>query len=140
MTLCVTCEDGGGGGGGGSSVSSGVDNIHIYCILWPCACLTRRYHIQEHKLHLHCQKTLNLRIKIYNWLKTHKTNLHISYCTNLHVVVFLGFRDKPRMYYSLAGLLYRPILTFQVRPPDASAPADASRTLVAEVGTLWAGK
>jgi hypothetical protein len=52
------------------------------------------------------------------------------------VVVFLGFRDKPRMYYSLAGLLYRPIWTFQVRPLDASAPADVSRTPVAEVGTL----
>jgi hypothetical protein len=44
------------------------------------------------------------------------------------IIVFLGFRDKPRMYYSLAGLLYRPIWTFQVRPPDASAPADVSRT------------
>jgi hypothetical protein len=55
-------------------------------------------------------------------------------------VVFLGFRDKPRMYYSLAGLLYRSIWTFQVRPPDASTPADASRTPVAEVETLWAGK
>jgi hypothetical protein len=56
------------------------------------------------------------------------------------VVVFLGFRDKPRMYYSRAGLLYRPILTFQVRPLDASTPADVSRTPVAEVGTLWARK
>jgi hypothetical protein len=46
----------------------------------------------------------------------------------LAVVVFLGFRDKPRMHYSLAGLLYRPIWTFQVRTPDASAPADVSRT------------
>jgi hypothetical protein len=44
------------------------------------------------------------------------------------VVVFLGFRDKPRMSYSLAGLLYRPIWTFQVRPPNASAPADVFRT------------
>jgi hypothetical protein len=44
------------------------------------------------------------------------------------VVVFLGFRDKPRMYYSLAGLLYCPIWTFQVGPLDASAPADVSRT------------
>jgi hypothetical protein len=55
-------------------------------------------------------------------------------------VVFLGFRDKPRMNYRLDGLLYRPIWTFQVRPPDASTLAEASRTLVAEVGTLWAGK
>jgi hypothetical protein len=44
------------------------------------------------------------------------------------VVVFLGFLDKPRMYYNLAGLLYRPIWTFQVGPPDASTPADVSRT------------
>jgi hypothetical protein len=49
------------------------------------------------------------------------------------VVVFLGFRDKPRMYYSLAGLLYRPIWTFQVRPLDAYTPADASRTPVAKL-------
>jgi hypothetical protein len=48
-------------------------------------------------------------------------------CQTLVVVCF-GFRDKPRMYYSLAGLLYRPIWTFQVGPPDASAPADVSRT------------
>jgi hypothetical protein len=56
------------------------------------------------------------------------------------VVVFLGFRDKPWMYYSLAGLLYGLIWTFQIQPQDASAPADASRTPVAEVGTLWARK
>jgi hypothetical protein len=61
------------------------------------------------------------------------------------VVVFLGFRDKPRTYHSVAGLLYRPIWTFQVRPLNASAPADVSRTPclrtpVAEAGTLWVGK
>jgi hypothetical protein len=50
------------------------------------------------------------------------------YLLMLDVVVFLGFRDKPRRYYSLAGLLYRPIWMFQFRPLDASAPADVSRT------------
>jgi hypothetical protein len=55
------------------------------------------------------------------------------------VVVFLGFRGKPRMYCSLAGLLYRPIWTFQLWRLDASAPADAPRTPVAEVGTYGRG-
>jgi hypothetical protein len=52
----------------------------------------------------------------------------LKWCLVVVIVVFLGFRDKPRMYYSLAGLLYRPIWTFQVGPPDASAPVDVSRT------------
>jgi hypothetical protein len=34
-----------------------------------------------------------------------------------------------------AGLLYRPLWTFQLWSPDAPAPTDAFRTLVAEVGT-----
>jgi hypothetical protein len=34
-----------------------------------------------------------------------------------------------------AGLLYRPLWTFQLWPPDAPAPTDAFRTLAAEVGT-----
>jgi hypothetical protein len=42
--------------------------------------------------------------------------------------VSLGVRGKPRMYYSLAGLLYRPLWTFQLWPLDDSAPTDASRT------------
>jgi hypothetical protein len=32
------------------------------------------------------------------------------------VVVTMGFRGKPRMYLSLAGFLYRPLWTFQLRP------------------------
>jgi hypothetical protein len=62
----------------------------------------------------------------------------------------MGVRGKPRMYLSLVGFLYLPLWTFQLWPPDASAPTDASRTLpsaptdasrtlAAEVGTLWAG-
>jgi hypothetical protein len=47
-------------------------------------------------------------------------------CQNLVLFVSMGVRGKPRMY-----LLW----TFQLWPPDASAPTDASRTLVAEVGT-----
>jgi hypothetical protein len=47
----------------------------------------------------------------------------------------MGVRGKPQMYVSLAGFLYRPLWTFQLWPPDASAPTDASRTLAAEVGT-----
>jgi hypothetical protein len=37
-----------------------------------------------------------------------------------------------------AGLLYRPLWTFQLWPPEAPAATDAFRTLAAEVGTLWA--
>jgi hypothetical protein len=33
------------------------------------------------------------------------------------------------MYLSLPGFLYRPLWTFQLWPPDASEPTDASRTL-----------
>jgi hypothetical protein len=39
----------------------------------------------------------------------------------------------------LAGFLYRPFWTFQLWPPDASAPTDAFRTLAAEVGTYGRG-
>jgi hypothetical protein len=47
----------------------------------------------------------------------------------------MGVRGKPRMYYSLAGFLYRPLWAFQLWPPDARAPIDAFRTPAAEVGT-----
>jgi hypothetical protein len=50
----------------------------------------------------------------------------------------MGVRGKPRMYISLAGFLYPQLWTFQLWPPDAPAPTDASRILAAEVGTLWA--
>jgi hypothetical protein len=38
-----------------------------------------------------------------------------------------------------AGLLYRPLWTFQLLPPDAPAPTDEFRTLAAEVGTYGRG-
>jgi hypothetical protein len=53
--------------------------------------------------------------------------------------VSMGVRGKPRMYYSLAGFLYCPLWTFQLWPPDACAPTDASRNLAAEVGTYGRG-
>jgi hypothetical protein len=56
----------------------------------------------------------------------------------LCLFVSMGVRGKPRIYLSLVGFLYRPLWTFQLWPPDASAPTDASRTLAAEVET-WAG-
>jgi hypothetical protein len=54
--------------------------------------------------------------------------------------VSMGVRGKPRMYCSLTGLLYRPLWTFQLWPPDATAPTDAFRTLAAEVGTYGRGR
>jgi hypothetical protein len=51
----------------------------------------------------------------------------------------MGFRGKPRMYFSLAGLLYHPLCTFQLRPPHAPAPTNAFRTPAEEVGTYGRG-
>jgi hypothetical protein len=51
----------------------------------------------------------------------------------------MGFRGKPRMYFSLADFLYRPLWTFQLWPLDAHAPTDASRTPAAEGGTYGRG-
>jgi hypothetical protein len=62
-----------------------------------------------------------------------------NHCYLVCLFVSMAVRGKPRMYLSLAGFLYRPLWTFQLWPPDASAPTDASGTLAAEVGTLWAG-
>jgi hypothetical protein len=59
--------------------------------------------------------------------------------TFVYMFVSMGVRGKPPMYLSLAGLLYHPLWTFQLWPPDASAPTDASRTLAAEVGTYGRG-
>jgi hypothetical protein len=50
------------------------------------------------------------------------------------VVVSMGFRDKPRMYFSLAGFLYRPLWTFQLWPLDASAPTALRRRKVELMG------
>jgi hypothetical protein len=67
--------------------------------------------------------------------------LYFTIRLGLFVCVFvsMGVRGKPRIYLSLAGFLYHLFWTFQLWPPDASAPTDASRTLAAEVGNLWAG-
>jgi hypothetical protein len=64
--------------------------------------------------------------------------IHVRY---LFVCLFvsMGVRGNPRMYLSLAGFLYRPLWTFQLWQPDASAPTDAFRTLAAEVGTYGRG-
>jgi hypothetical protein len=57
----------------------------------------------------------------------------------VYMSVSMGVRGKPRMYYSLAGFLYRPLWTCQLCPPDAPAPIDAFRTLAAEVETYGRG-
>jgi hypothetical protein len=54
--------------------------------------------------------------------------------------VSLGFRGKPRVLLQPAGLLYRPLWTFILWPPDPPAPTDAFRTLVEEVGNLGGNK
>jgi hypothetical protein len=50
-------------------------------------------------------------------------------------VCFHGRRRQGTDVLQPAGLLYRPLWTFQLWPPDAPAPTDAFRTLAAEVGT-----
>jgi hypothetical protein len=53
------------------------------------------------------------------------------------------FNGRPRHATDVlhpAGLLYRPLWTFQLWPPDAPAPTDVFRTLAAEVGTYGRGK
>jgi hypothetical protein len=55
---------------------------------------------------------------------------------------FVCFHGRPRQATGVlqsAGLLYRPLWTFQLWPPDAPAPTDAFRTLAAEVGTYGRG-
>jgi hypothetical protein len=53
--------------------------------------------------------------------------------------LFVCFHGRPRQATDVlqhAGLLYRPLWTFQPWPPDAPAPTDAFRTLAAEVGRI----
>jgi hypothetical protein len=50
-------------------------------------------------------------------------------------VLFFGRPWQATDVLQPAGLLYRPLWTFQLWPPDAPAPTDAFRTLAAEVGT-----
>jgi hypothetical protein len=66
---------------------------------------------------------------------------HIS-SASLFVCLFVCFHGRPRQATDVmqpAGLLYRPLWTFQLWPPDAPAPTDAFRTLAAEVGTYERG-
>jgi hypothetical protein len=52
--------------------------------------------------------------------------------------VFCLYVGRPRQATDVlqpAGLLYCPLWTFQLWPPDAPVPTDAFRTLAAEVGT-----
>jgi hypothetical protein len=62
---------------------------------------------------------------------------HCSGC-----ILFVCFHGRPRQATDVlqhASLLYRPLCTFQLWPPDAPAPIDAFRTLAAEVGTYGRG-
>jgi hypothetical protein len=49
-------------------------------------------------------------------------------------------RPWASVYCSLTGLLYCPLWTFQLWPPDAPAITDAFRTPAAEVGTYGRGR
>jgi hypothetical protein len=56
--------------------------------------------------------------------------------------MFVCFHGRPRQATDVlqpAGLLHRPLWTFQLWPPDAPAPTDAFRTLAAEVETYGRG-
>jgi hypothetical protein len=52
--------------------------------------------------------------------------------------LFVCLHGRPRQATDVlqpAGLLYPPLWTFQLCPPDAPAPTDAFCTLAVEVGT-----
>jgi hypothetical protein len=58
------------------------------------------------------------------------------------LLLFVCLHGRPRQATGVpqpAGLLYRPLWTFQLWSPDAPAPIDAFRTLAAEVGTYGQG-
>jgi hypothetical protein len=66
-----------------------------------------------------------------------------AYCMSSSVCLFVCFHGLPRQVTDVlqpAGLLYRPLWTFQLWPLDAPSPTDAFRTLAAEVGTYGRGK
>jgi hypothetical protein len=66
-------------------------------------------------------------------------DIHHSVCMFVCLFVSMGVHGKPRMYFSVAGFLYRPLWTFQLWPPDARVPTDASRILAVEIGTYGRG-
>jgi hypothetical protein len=54
------------------------------------------------------------------------------------VLLFVCYCGRSRQAMDVlqpAGLLYRPLWTFQLSPPGAPAPTDAFRTLAAEAAT-----
>jgi hypothetical protein len=58
------------------------------------------------------------------------------------VCLFVCFHGRPRQATDVlqpTGLLYRPLWTFHLWPPDAPTPTDAFRTPAAEVGTYGRG-
>jgi hypothetical protein len=60
----------------------------------------------------------------------------------IRVCLFVCFHGRLQQATGVlqpSGLLYRPLWTFQLSPPDAPAPTDAFRTLAAEVGTYGRG-
>jgi hypothetical protein len=69
---------------------------------------------------------------------TESDTCHFHYPSLSHAILFVCFCGRPRQAMDVlqpAGLLYRPLWTFQLWPPDAPAPTDAFRTLTAEVET-----
>jgi hypothetical protein len=61
---------------------------------------------------------------------------------DLFVCSLVCLHGRPRQATDVlqpACLLYRPLWTFQLWPPDAPAPTDAFRALAAEVGTYGRG-
>jgi hypothetical protein len=71
----------------------------------------------------------------------HWTNKRFFFLTGRHVWIltlvclFVGRPWQATDVLPPAGLLYRPLWTFQLWSPDGPAPTDAFRTLAAEVGT-----
>jgi hypothetical protein len=74
--------------------------------------------------------------QLQQWLHESASVLHYN---TLFVYLFLRASAASQDVLQPAGLLYRPLSTFQLWPPDAPAPTDAFRTLAAEVRTYGRG-
>jgi hypothetical protein len=80
---------------------------------------------------------------------THATFLGMTYSITttlkkFHILrrLLVCLHGRPRQATDVlqpTGLLYRPLWTFKLWPPDAPAPTDAFRTLAAEVETYGRG-